>query len=96
MTMPAYDMDYEASYRESMALLPELTGEQLRIVLPVLREFARHNNDEISVNDETAMIKPQTEAQLLARIDDSLAQIERGEWRDLTEFVAEMEAELNA
>ena len=48
--------------------------------------------------DETgpAPFQPQTEAQLLARIDHSLAQIEKGEFSDAEEVENELLAEIDS
>ncbi len=86
MTMPAYDFEYDAPDRESMILLSSLTKEQLRVVVDLMRELTKTN--------ASALYVPQTEDELLARVDHSIQQANRGEYRDSEAFEAELEAEL--
>ena len=81
------DLDY------TRYLLSGLKGEQLEAVQMVIIAMLKSNSEF----NETGLapFQPQTEAQLLARIDHSLAQIEQGEFMDAEEVENELLAEMD-
>lgn len=82
------DLDY------TRYLLSGLKEEQLEAVQAVIIAMLKSDGGF----DETgpAPFQPQTEAQLLARIDHSLAQIEKGEFSDAEEVENELLAEIDS
>ncbi len=70
-------------------LLSGLTEEELYAVQAVIIAFLNKNMVG-SVSGKISPFRPQTEEQLLARIDHSIAQIEAGLVTDSEEFEEEM------
>ena len=70
-------------------LLSGLTEEELSAVQAVIIAFL-NKNIAGSVSGEISPFRPQTEEQLLARIDHSIAQIETGLVTDSEKFEEEM------
>ena len=74
-------------------LLSGLKEDQLEAVQTVI--IALLKTDDKFDEGGPAPFQPQTEAQLLARIDHSLAQIESGEYSDSEEVENELLAEID-
>ena len=78
-------------------LLTGLSDDELEAVQRVAIVFLKKNREHmISEKSETVIpFQPQTEEQLLARIDRSIAQIDAGLCEDLDSVVNEMLAEID-
>ncbi|GEM_PF-1940984 len=82
-------------------LLSGLTDDELNAVQTVARAFIVNNHDykltsESGIKDTVAPFKAQSEAQLLDRIDHSLAQIEEGNYRNSEEVEEELLAGIDS
>ena len=93
MAMEARDLQWQESYHRVSRALPMLTKRELDIIGDVVDEFSKNRSADALAD---AGIKPLSEEEMLARIDRSLAQADRGEVRDAEEFEAEFDAELKA
>lgn len=91
MAMQARDSQWQESYRRVIRVLPTLTKRELDIIGDVVDEFTKNITTDIDVD-----IKPLTEEELFSRIEISVSQADRGEYRDAEEFEAEFDAELKA
>ena len=89
MSMVARDTLWEESYRRVSRILPTLSKKELDIIGDVADEFRKSSYDDIG-------IRPLTETELYARLKESVAEVERGEYRDAEEFEAEFDSELKA
>ena len=75
----------------TLDLVSGLNDEELKAVQSVALVFLRKNNMPDSIaSDEPIPFKPQTEKQLLDRIDHSLAQIKSGQVWDAEAVEEEM------
>ena len=73
-------------------LLSGLTVDQLEAIQALAIVFLK-DNDMID-ESEASVFQPQSEAQLLSRIDHSLSQIDAGLFSDAEEFEAELLSEI--
>ncbi|MBQ4514190.1 MAG: hypothetical protein II969_14440 [Anaerolineaceae bacterium] len=70
-------------------LLTRLTDDELRAVQQVAIVFINRNHEKENI-DTIVPFQPQTESQLLERIDRSLKQVDAGLCEDLDDVIAEM------
>ena len=80
----------EGQYDRIVTSLRRLTPKQLDVLQAVVDTLDSQNTEDV------APFQPQTEAQLFARIDHSLAQIDAGLYEDADDVVDELLAEIDA
>ena len=80
----------EGQYDRIVKRLGRLSPRQLDVVRAVVDTLDSQNAENV------VLFQPQTEEQLLARIDHSLAQIDAGLYEDADDVVAELMAEIDA
>ena len=80
----------EGQYDRIVTSLRRLTPKQLDVLQAVVDTLDSQNTEDV------APFQPQTETQLFARIDHSLAQIEAGLYEDADDVVDELLAEIDA
>ena len=79
----------------------QLSKRELDIIGDVADEFSKTRFADVAdaldaADILDAGIRPLSEEELFARIERSVAQADRGEYRDAEEFEAELDAELKA
>ena len=80
---------YEGQYDRIVTRLRRLSPKQLDVVQAVVDTLEHQNAENV------ILFQPQTEEQLLARIDQSLPQIDAGLYEDADDVVAELLAEID-
>ena len=80
---------YEGQYDRIVTRLRRLSPKQLDVVQAVVDTLEHQNAENV------VLFQPQTEEQLLARIDQSLSQIDAGLYEDADDAVAELLAEID-
>ena len=80
---------YECQYDRIVTRLRRLSPKQLDVVQAVVDTLEHQNAENV------VLFQPQTEEQLLARIDQSLSQIDAGLYEDADDAVAELLAEID-
>ena len=79
----------EGQYDRIVTRLRRLSPKQLDVVQAVVDTLEHQNAENV------VLFQPQTEEQLLARIDQSLSQIDAGLYEDADDAVAELLAEID-
>lgn len=79
----------EGQYDRIVTRLRRLSPKQLDVVQAVVDTLEQQNAENV------VLFQPQTEEQLLARIDQSLSQIDAGLYEDADDVVAELLAEID-
>lgn len=79
----------EGQYDRIVTRLRRLSPKQLDVVQAVVDTLEHQNAENV------VLFQPQTEEQLLARIDQSLSQIDAGLYEDADDVVAELLAEID-
>ena len=79
----------EGQYDRIVTRLRRLSPKQLDVVQAVVDTLEHQNAENV------ILFQPQTEEQLLARIDQSLSQIDAGLYEDADDVVAELLAEID-
>lgn len=79
----------EGQYDRIVTRLRRLSPRQLDVVQAVVDTLEQQNAENV------VLFQPQTEEQLLARIDQSLSQIDAGLYEDADDAVAELLAEID-
>ena len=79
----------EGQYDRIVTRLRRLSPRQLDVVQAVVDTLEQQNAENV------VLFQPQTEEQLLARIDQSLSQIDAGLYEDADDVVAELLAEID-
>ena len=79
-------------------LISGLTDDELEAIQAIAIAFLKNGRpiQKSNDNDDITPFQPQTEEQLLARIDRSLAQIEAGMYSDAEDVENELLAEIGA
>ena len=80
---------HEDQFGRIVTRLRRLSPRQLDVVQAVLDIFEHQNAENV------VLFQPKTEEQLLARIDQSLSQIDAGLYEDADNVVAELLAEID-
>ena len=80
---------YEGQYDRIVTRLRRLSPRQWDVVQAVVDTLEQQNAENV------VLFQPQTEEQLLARIDQSLSQIDAGLYEDADDVVAELLAEID-
>lgn len=80
---------HEDQYARIVTRLRRFSPKQLDVVQAVLDTFEHQNAEDV------VLFQPQTEEQLLARIDQSLSQIDAGLYEGADNVVAELLAEID-
>ena len=80
---------HEDQFGRIVTRLRRLSPRQLDVVQAVVDTLEQQNAENV------VLFQPQTEEQLLARIDQSLSQIDAGLYEDADDAVAELLAEID-